>query len=165
MHSATHRHVSAYQRDLGGQHYRAAASVRHEHAPALRLHGASVYRDLRRELPGIALVQVIHVTGPEAVELARTAAEHVHALLLDSGDTSLPVKLLGGTGRTHDWTTSRRIREAVSVPLFLAGGLTAGNVAEAVATVEPFGLDLCSSVRTDDRLDPTKLQSFFSALQ
>ncbi|MBP7951274.1 MAG: hypothetical protein KA004_16610, partial [Verrucomicrobiales bacterium] len=72
---------------------------------------------------------------------------------------------LGGTGRTHDWTTSRRIREAVSVPLFLAGGLTAGNVAEAVATVEPFGLDLCSSVRTDDRLDPAKLQSFFSALQ
>lgn len=126
---------------------------------------ASVYRDLRRELPGIALVQVIHVTGPETIELARAAAEHVHALLLDSGDTSLPVKLLGGTGRTHDWTTSRRIREAVGVPLFLAGGLAAGNVAEAVAAVEPFGLDLCSSVRTDDRLDPTKLKNFFSALQ
>ncbi len=125
---------------------------------------ASVYRDLRRELRGIALVQVIHVTGPETIELARSAAEHVHALLLDSGDTSLPVKLLGGTGRTHDWKTSRRIREAVGVPLFLAGGLTAANVAEAVATVEPFGLDLCSSVRTDDRLDSTKLRNF-SALQ
>lgn len=124
----------------------------------------SVYRDLRRELPGIAIVQVIHVTGPETVELAREVGEHVHALLLDSGDTSLPVKLLGGTGRTHDWATSRRIREAVRVPLFLAGGITAGNVAEAVAAVEPFGLDLCSSVRTDDRLDAGKLNAFFDAL-
>jgi phosphoribosylanthranilate isomerase len=126
---------------------------------------ASVYRDLRRELPGIALVQVIHVTGPEAVDLARTAAEYVQALLLDSGDTTLAVKLLGGTGRTHDWATSRRIRDTVGVPVFLAGGLTPANVAKAVATVQPFGLDLCSGVRTDQRLDPAKLQSFFSALQ
>jgi phosphoribosylanthranilate isomerase len=125
---------------------------------------ASVYRDLRSELPGVALVQVIHVTGSESVELARAAAEHVHALLLDSGDTSLPVKLLGGTGRTHDWTTSRRIRQAVSVPVFLAGGLTAGNVAEAVRAVEPFGLDLCSGVRTNERLDAAKLAAFFAAL-
>jgi phosphoribosylanthranilate isomerase len=88
----------------------------------------------------------------------------VHALLLDSGDTTLPVKLLGGTGRTHDWATSRRIRDAVDVPVFLAGGLTAINVAEAVATVEPFGLDLCSGVRTDHRLDPAKLGAVFSAL-
>ena len=126
---------------------------------------ATVYRDLRQELPGIALVQVIHVTGPETLELARAAAGHVHALLLDSGDTTLPVKRLGGTGRNHDWATSRRIRDAVGVPLFLAGGLTAGNVAEAVATVEPFGLDLCSGVRTDHRLDRAKLHAFFSALQ
>lgn len=126
---------------------------------------ASVYRELRRELPGIALVQVIHVTGIEAVDLARAAAEHVHALLLDSGHTTAAVKLLGGTGRTHDWATSHRIRNSVSVPLFLAGGLTANNVAQAVATVEPFGLDLCSGVRTDGRLDRTKLEAFFAALQ
>jgi phosphoribosylanthranilate isomerase len=126
---------------------------------------ASVYGELRRELPGIALVQVIHVTGPEALDLARAAAEHVQALLLDSGDTSLAVKLLGGTGRTHDWTISRRIRDTAGVPVFLAGGLTAGNVTQAVATVEPFGLDLCSGVRTDDQLDPEKLHAFFSVLQ
>ena len=126
---------------------------------------ASVYRDLRRELPGISLVQVIHVTGPEVVDLAREAAEHVQALLLDSGDTRLAVKLLGGTGRTRDWATSRRIRDAAGVPVFLAGGLTAENVAQAVATVEPFGLDLCSGVRTDDRLDSNKLHRFFSALE
>ena len=50
------------------------------------------------------------------------------------------------------------------VPLFLAGGITAGNVAEAVAAVEPFGLDLCSSVRTNDRLDAEKLNAFFGVL-
>lgn len=124
----------------------------------------SVYRDLRSELPGIALVQVIHVTGPEDADRARAAAEHVQALLLDSGNTTLPVKLLGGTGRTHDWTISRRIRDTAGVPIFLAGGLTAENIALAMAAVEPFGLDLCSGVRTDNRLDPAKLRSLFSAL-
>ena len=123
-----------------------------------------VYRELRRELPGVALVQVIHVTGPESVDLARAAAAHVNALLLDSGNTKLAVKELGGTGRTHDWSVSRRIRHAVGAPLFLAGGLNAGNVAEAVAAVEPFGVDLCSGVRTDGRLDAGKLGAFFAAL-
>lgn len=126
---------------------------------------ARVYRDLRRELPGIALVQVIHVTGPEDVGLARDAAQHVNALLLDSGNTKLAVKELGGTGRVHDWATSRKIRDAVRVPVFLAGGLTAGNVREAIARVDPFGLDLCSGVRTHDRLDPAKLDTFVRALR
>jgi len=126
---------------------------------------SSVYAELRRELPGIALVQVIHVTGPEAIDLARAAAPHVNALLLDSGNPTLAVKELGGTGRTHDWATSRRIREAVDVPLFLAGGLTAANVREAIAKVAPFGLDLCSGVRTDDRLDPAKLDGFVRAMR
>ena len=123
-----------------------------------------VYRDLRRELPGIALVQVIHVTGAEDVERARAAAPHVNALLLDSGNTTLAVKVLCGTGRTHDWATSRKIRDAVSVPVFLAGGLTAANVREAIATVDPFGFDLCNGVRTDGRLDSAKLAAFVSAV-
>jgi phosphoribosylanthranilate isomerase len=124
----------------------------------------SVYRDLRRELPGISLVQVIHVVGEDDIDRAREASEHVHALLLDSGNTTLEIKLLGGTGRAHDWSISRRIREASKVPIFLAGGLTPANVAQAVATVQPFGLDLCSGVRTDDRLDAAKLEAFFAAL-
>ena len=123
-----------------------------------------VYGDLRRELPGISIVQVIHVTGPDSVGLARGAAEHVDALLLDSGDTKAAVKLLGGTGRTHDWATSRRIRDAVHVPVFLAGGLTPANVREALSTVEPFGLDLCSGVRTGGRLDTVKLGAFVRAM-
>lgn len=125
---------------------------------------ATVYSRLRAELPGIALVQVVHVTGLESVDYAVAAAGHVDALLLDSGNPSLAVKELGGTGRTHDWTLSRRIRDAVGIPLFLAGGLTPANVADAIAAVEPFGLDLCSGVRTNDNLDPVKLRAFFAAI-
>ncbi len=125
---------------------------------------ADVYSRLRAELPGIALVQVVHVSGEESVDYAISAAPHVDALLLDSGNLSLPVKELGGTGRAHDWNLSRRIRESVSIPLFLAGGLTPANVAEAIATVGPFGLDLCSGVRTDGDLDGDKLRAFFEAI-
>jgi phosphoribosylanthranilate isomerase len=122
------------------------------------------YADLRAALPGIGLVQVIHVEGEEAVAEAEAVAPQVDALLLDSGRPSLAVKELGGTGRRHDWSVSRRIREAVPVPLFLAGGLGPDNVAEAVEGVGPFALDVCSGVRTEGRLDPSKLERFFGAL-
>lgn len=121
------------------------------------------YGVLRAELPGIAIVQVIHVRGPESVDEAREVAPHVHALLLDSGNPSLAVKELGGTGRVHDWEVSRRIVEAVDVPVWLAGGLRPDNVAEAVARVGPFGLDICSGVRTDGRLDAAKLDALLAA--
>ena len=122
------------------------------------------YHDLRSALPGISIVQVIHVTGPESVDEAQSIARHVDAILLDSGNQSLQVKELGGTGRTHDWSLSRRIRETIEVPLFLAGGLRPDNVAEAVCTVQPYGIDVCSGLRTDGKLDPVKLRSFFAAL-
>lgn len=122
------------------------------------------YHDLRSALPGISIVQVIHVTGPESVDEAQSIARHVDAILLDSGNQSLQVKELGGTGRTHDWSLSRRIRETIEVPLFLAGGLRPDNVAEAVRTVQPYGIDVCSGLRTDGQLDPIKLKSFFAAL-
>src|SRR5262245_37593118 len=106
------------------------------------------YADLRRALPGVSLVQVIHVTGPKSVYEAETIAPQVDAILLDSGNQSLKVKELGGTGRTHDWALSRRIRDSIDVPLFLAGGLKAENVGEAVRMVQPFGVDVCSGLRT-----------------
>jgi phosphoribosylanthranilate isomerase len=124
----------------------------------------SVYARLRAALPGIALVQVIHVTGEESVLHAQNVAEHVDALLLDSGNPTLAVKELGGTGRVHDWSLSCRIRDVVNKPLFLAGGLRSENVREAIAAVQPFGLDLCSGVRTNDILDEQKLRSFFEAV-
>jgi phosphoribosylanthranilate isomerase len=125
---------------------------------------STIYARLRDELPGIALVQVVHVTDTASVDYAVAAAAHVDALLIDSGNVNLDVKELGGTGRTHDWTLSRRIRDAIGIPLFLAGGLNPANVVEAIAAVEPFGLDLCSSVRTKDHLDPVKLRAFFAAV-
>ncbi len=122
------------------------------------------HADLRRALPGISIVQVIHVEDDAAVEEAHALAPHVDALLLDSGRPSLAVKELGGTGRTHNWEISRRLCAAVEVPVFLAGGLRPSNVAEAVSSVQPWGLDLCSGVRTKGRLDEAKLAAFFGAL-
>jgi phosphoribosylanthranilate isomerase len=122
------------------------------------------HRVLRDGLPGIRLVQVIHVLSEEEVERARAVQGEVDAILLDSGNTKLAIKKLGGTGCIHNWRLSRKIREAVDVPVFLAGGLGPENVAEAIAEVSPFGLDLCSRVRTQDNLDPEKLRLFFEAL-
>jgi len=119
---------------------------------------------LRRLVPGTRIVQVVHVTGPEAVAEA-VAADEADAILLDSGNPALAVKELGGTGRTHDWATSLRIREAVPVPLWLAGGLTPGNVARAIEQVRPFGVDVCSGVRTDGKLDEKKLAAFVAAVR
>jgi len=121
-------------------------------------------RRLRRLLPGIRLVQVIHVAGPESVDEAREAAPLVDTILLDSGNPRLAVKELGGTGRVHDWATSRRICASVGVPVLLAGGLHPGNAREAFDRVQPAGLDVCSGLRPNGRLDAGKLQAFFHAL-
>lgn len=111
------------------------------------------------------MVQVVHVTGPESVDEAARLAPHVDAILLDSGNQRLAVKELGGTGRIHDWSLSRSIRERIGIPLFLAGGLTPENVGQAIEEVGPFGLDVCSGVRTEGKLDATKLKQFFRAVR
>ena len=126
---------------------------------------AGAHQELRDALPGVSLVQVVHVTGPESVEEAIAVAPHVDAILLDSGNQSLAVKELGGTGRTHDWSLSRKIRDAIDVPLFLAGGLKPHNVAAAIQEVEPFGIDVCSGLRTDGALDRRKLADFFTQIR
>lgn len=126
---------------------------------ALRL---GTYDQIRAALPGIRLVQVIHVIDQSSVEEALHIAPHVDALLLDSGNPTLAVKELGGTGRVHDWALSRQIRELSPVPIFLAGGLRPDNVRQAIEAVQPFGLDLCSGVRTNGQLDPVKLEAFMT---
>lgn len=122
------------------------------------------HRDLRLALPGIRLVQVVHVIDPESVDEALAVETEVDALLLDSGRPDLALKELGGTGRTHDWGISLQIRDAVRVPVFLAGGLTADNVNEAIRRVGPFGLDVCSGVRTGGSLDAGELARFFASV-
>ena len=122
------------------------------------------YAAIRAALPGIKLVQVIHVIDEKTIDEALEIAEWVDALLLDSGNPNLTIKELGGTGRVHNWEISRKIRESIKIPLFLAGGLRPENVQEAIERVQPFGLDLCSGVRTNGHLDPQKLEYFFKAI-
>jgi phosphoribosylanthranilate isomerase len=121
------------------------------------------YRALRVSHPSVALMQVIHVRGADAVGEAAAVAPFVDSVLLDSGNPAAAVKELGGTGRVHDWSISRAIRDAVQLPVFLAGGLRADNVAQALERVRPFGVDVCSGVRTDGRLDRDKLRAFMHA--
>lgn len=123
------------------------------------------YDAFRRALPGIAIVQVIHVRGPESLAEARAVAPQVDAILLDSGNQRLAVKELGGTGRTHDWTISQQIVAAVDKPVYLAGGLRPENVAQAIRAVRPFGVDICSGVRSDGRLDERKLAAYMRAVR
>ena len=127
--------------------------------------GAAAHAALAAALPWVRRVQVVHVTGEESVADALAAGPGVHAVLLDSGDPKAAVRVLGGTGRTHDWGLSRRIRDALPVPLWLAGGLTAENVGEAIARVRPFGVDVCSGLRVDGRLEPDRLSRFVDAVR
>ena len=124
-----------------------------------------VYSALREALPGIRIVQVIHVRDEGALAESRQLSPLVDAILLDSGNPSLSIKELGGTGRAHDWAVSRKIRDAVQVPVYLAGGLNPGNVGQAIAQVQPFGVDVCSGLRTEGRLDATKLEQFMRAVR
>ncbi len=120
---------------------------------------------LRQHLEGVNIVQVIHVRDEWALNEAVSVAHFCDALLLDSGNPDKTVKELGGTGRTHNWEISRKIVEMVKVPVWLAGGLHAENVAEALQMAKPYGLDLCSGVRTFGRLDPLKLDAFMQSVR
>lgn len=119
-----------------------------------------VYKKLRGELNGVSIVQVIHVQGEDSITEALDVSSHADAILLDSGNQSSEVKELGGTGRTHNWEISKKIVKQVNVPLYLAGGINANNVKEAVDFVRPYGVDLCSGVRTNNQLDENKLKEF-----
>ena len=124
----------------------------------------SVHKELRTSLPGISIVQVVHVIDEQSIAQALAYVPYVDTLLLDSGNPDLKVKELGGTGRTHNWSLSREIVERAEVPVFLAGGLNANNVHQAIKTVRPFGIDICSGVRTDGLLDANKLKRFMEAV-
>ena len=122
------------------------------------------YEAIKKALPAIKIVQVIHVIDEKTIDEAIKISNFVDALLLDSGNPGLEIKELGGTGRVHNWDISKKIVEQSNIPVFLAGGLTADNVRQAIEQVQPFGLDLCSGVRTDKKLDPYKLERFFDSI-
>jgi phosphoribosylanthranilate isomerase len=126
---------------------------------------SGTYQEIRETLPSVKIVQVIHVIDDKSVDEACELAELVDSILLDSGNPNLQIKELGGTGRVHNWDLSRKIVENCGKPVFLAGGIKAENVRKAFETVQPFGFDLCSSVRTDRKLDERKLENFFTEIE
>lgn len=125
---------------------------------------SGTYGDIRVSLPYLRIVQVIHVCGEESIEEAINVSTDTDVLLLDSGTPRGAIKTLGGTGNVHNWEISKIITESVKIPVFLAGGLNAQNVRQAIETVRPFGVDICSGVRTGGKLDPYKLEAFIKAV-
>ena len=123
------------------------------------------YQQIKNELPHVKIVQVVHVQSENTVAKAIDLSSYVDAILLDSGNPNLSIKELGGTGRTHDWDLSRKIRDQIDIPVFLAGGINSKNVKQAVAHVKPFGVDLCSGVRSNGKLDEKKLSLFFQVIK
>ena len=123
------------------------------------------YEQIKNQLPHVKIVQVIHVLDDKSVAEAIGVSGYVDAVLLDSGNPNLETKELGGTGRTHNWDLSRQIRDQIDIPVFLAGGINHNNVKQAIEHVQPFGVDLCSSVRTNGKLDENKLKLFFQTIQ
>ena len=123
------------------------------------------HQAIRQALPGVRLVQVIHVTGEESLDEAKEVEPFVDAILLDSGNPKLAIKELGGTGRTHDWSVSTKLVASAEVPVFLAGGLNANNVQRAIEQVQPYGVDVCSGVRTGGKLDEAKVHAFMAAVR
>ncbi|MBC8416007.1 MAG: phosphoribosylanthranilate isomerase [Candidatus Cloacimonetes bacterium] len=123
------------------------------------------YEDIRTALNNIKLVQVIHVSDESSIDEAIAVSQHVDAVLLDSGNPKLKVKKLGGTGRIHNWEISKIIRQKLNIPIFLAGGINPDNIIKAIRFVQPFGIDLCNGVRTNGKLDKSKLGNLFKAIE
>jgi phosphoribosylanthranilate isomerase len=121
-----------------------------------------VLAQVRRDLVGVRIMPVVHVEDGAAIDAAVACAPFADAVLLDSGRPGQAE--LGGTGRVHDWAISRAIVAALDRPVILAGGLNVDNVAEAIAAVRPYGVDLCSGVRTNGHLDADKLARFVAAV-
>ncbi len=120
---------------------------------------------LREELPEVSLVQVVHVSDPSSIAEAEAVAPYVDSILLDSGKPDSPVRTLGGTGDAHDWSISAEIVRRVPVPVLLAGGLGPDNVAQAIREVQPWGVDVCSRLRPQARLDEDLLAAFVDAVR
>lgn len=122
------------------------------------------YERLREKAPGVFIAQSIHVMDDRIIDTARQIARHVDALVLDSGDSEPPFRWQNPSGQTHDWELSRRISDAIHLPILLAGGLTRDNVGRAIRLVRPYGVDVGSGVRKDDRLDQSLLVAFIEAV-
>ena len=95
---------------------------------------------LKKSLPpAVKLMKALPVGGEESLVLAQRFEPVSDLFLLDTKVVDMPG--VGATGHVHDWTISRRIVEQVNIPVILAGGLSTGNVKDAIRAVEPWGVD------------------------
>lgn len=122
-------------------------------------------RALRQRLPGQRLMQAVPVGGPEtraqALSIARMFEPVVDYLIIDTKDAAA----VGATGLLNDWSIGREMVEMLSKPVILAGGLSPENVAAAVKTVRPWGVDSMTHTNFpgSERKDPARVRAFLSA--
>lgn len=119
---------------------------------------------IRKRIAPVMLLRAIAVRAGETLTEADAHQECVDYLMLDSGAKGRP--FAGATGETHDWSISRTVVERSRIPVILAGGLSADNVADAIATVRPWGVD--SFTHTDvsgnrGKKDPARVHAFIAA--
>jgi phosphoribosylanthranilate isomerase len=128
----------------------------------LQLHGKSRPADtrfLRQQFPQLKISKALHANAEGVEDEAETWVKYVDAILLDT--SSPETDQVGGTGRTHDWAVSAHMVGTLRKPVILAGGLTPGNVANAIAKVRPFAVDVNSGIKNAAGFkDPEKLRRF-----
>ena len=125
---------------------------------AVQLHG-NESPSYCRELSGRFVIKALRAN--EAFKPESAADYETDAVLLDSFDA----RLAGGTGRVFDWSLARRTSKLVP-KLFLAGGLGPQNIAEAVASVQPYAVDACSLLESSSgRKDIALVRAFINAIR
>ena len=102
---------------------------------------------LRKEIPGVKLMEAVGITGPESIEDARVKAGYADILILDTVSKTVPG--VGAAGEVNDWNIDKAIVDMVDIPVILAGGLGPDNVAAAIEAVHPDGVD--SLTKTSDK--------------
>lgn len=142
-------------RDVDG----AIELARRTRADVLQIHGSLSPGDMAELKGRVHQKLVAAVAGGAESETVRAYAGSADAILLDT----LANGKLGGTGAVHDWNHSAEIAQSLAgmnVPVILAGGLNAGNVAEAILKVKPYAVDVSSGTETAGKKDPNKILSF-----
>jgi phosphoribosylanthranilate isomerase len=116
-------------------------------ADIIQVHGSGhLHKEIRERLPDARLICGVQARSEATTDtIIQAAANLFNAVLIDS---HVPGRY-GGTGTTHDWELSKRIRELIHPkPLILAGGLRPENVSEAIRVVKPFAVDVSTGVES-----------------
>lgn len=131
---------------------------------ALQLYGDMSPNGIRAVKAALPYIVIWKVMDAGAIGVAQRVQEYEGAADIIVLDSAGKGGALGGTGATHDWNISRKIVESTTLPIILAGGLTPENVAEAIRTVQPYGVDVNSGVsNADGSKNIEKVQAFVTA--